>query len=90
MKIEDSPVFRKYVIPWYDSETACLITLMFLYFIFLFGIIGISVARGYHEYYKHIWVPVLLMVMSGLTIMSITVRLLKRYIQQRKIQNKGD
>jgi len=84
MQIEDSPVFRKYLIPWYDSETACLIILIFLYFVFLFGIIGLYVAREYHEYYKHIWVPVLLLVMSGITIMSITVRLLKRFIQQKK------
>ena len=84
MQIEDSPVFKKYIIPWYDSETICLIMLIFLYFVCLFGIIGISVAYEYNEYYKHIWVPVLLTVMSGITIISITIRLVKRFIQQKK------
>lgn len=84
MQIEDSPVFRKIVIPWYDSEIACLITLIFLYCVFLFGIFGVSVAREFHEFYKHIWIPVLLTVLSFLAILSITIRLLKRYFQQKK------
>ncbi|QTA78887.1 Uncharacterized protein dnl_11340 [Desulfonema limicola] len=84
MQIENGAAHKKNEIPWYDSETICLITLIFLYFVFFFGISGISVVREYHEYYKHIWVPVLLMIMSGITIISITLRLIGRFFQHIK------
>ncbi|TES94598.1 MAG: hypothetical protein E3J94_00380 [Desulfobacteraceae bacterium] len=79
MRIDQNPVFRKAIVPWYDSETACLIVIFFMFLVFLFSCAGISVARANIEYHEYVWVPVLLVVMSGGVIIFTTIRLIKRY-----------
>jgi len=79
MRLDQHPIFRKVVVPWYDSETACFLMIIFMMIVFLFGFLGVAVARETVEYHKHLWVPVLLMIMSGLVIVSTTIRLIKRY-----------
>lgn len=79
MRLDPNPMFRKIIVPWYDSEAACLIMIVFMFFIFLFASAGISIARENFEYHEHIWVPVLLLVMSGAVIVSAIFRLIKRY-----------
>ncbi len=79
MLIERKPFFRKVIIPWYDSETACLIVIVFMSLVCLFGFAGISVARENVEYHKHIWTAVLLVVLSGVVVVSTTIRLIKRF-----------
>lgn len=80
---EQSPVFRRTIVPWYDSETACLLTLIFLFLVFLFGMAGIAVANEVAEYRPHLWVPVLLTAMSAGVIVSTTIRLIRRYMIYR-------
>jgi hypothetical protein len=80
---QSSPVFRRTLVPWYDSEAACLLTLIFLFLVFLFGMAGISVANEVEEYRDHLWVPVLLVAMSAGVIVSITIRLINRYLIYR-------
>jgi len=82
MRIDKNPIFRKVIVPWYDSEAACSIVIFFMFLIFLFSFAGISVARENIEYYEYVWVPVLLVVMSGGVIISITIRLIKRYVRR--------
>lgn len=79
MRLDENPVYRKVIVPWYDSETACFIVIVFMFLVFLFGFLGISIARETVEYHEHIWVPVFLVVMSGFVIVSTTIRLIKRY-----------
>ena len=79
MRIDQHPLFRKAIVPWYDSEAACAITIFLMFLVFSFGCIGIFVAREAIEYQKHVWVPILLVVMSGSVIISTTIRLIKRY-----------
>ena len=79
MRIDQNPLFRKVIVPWYDSETACYIVIFFMFMVFLFGVAGISASRENIEFHEHVWVPVLLMVMSGGVIISTTIRLIKRY-----------
>ena len=47
--------------------------------VFLFGFAGISASRENLAYHEHVWVPVLLVLMSGGVIISTTIRLIKRY-----------
>jgi len=82
MRIDQNPLFRKVIVPWYDSETACFIVIFFMFLIFLFGFAGIPVARENIEYHEHVWIPVLLVVMSGGIIISTTIRLIKRYARR--------
>ncbi len=80
MRLDDqNPVFRKVIIPWYDSEAACIFMIVFLFFVFCFGITGISVAREFPGYNGYAWVPALLMVSSAGVIVSIFIRLIKRF-----------
>ena len=79
MRIDQNPLFRKIIVPWYDSESACFIVIFFMVLVFLFGFAGISAARENIAYHEHVWVPVLLVVMSGGVIISTTIRLIRRY-----------
>jgi len=79
MRLDQNPVYRKVIVPWYDSEITCLILIVLLFVVFLFGFIGISVASESIFYGSYIWVPILLVVVSGGIILSITIRLIRRY-----------
>ena len=82
MRLDPNPVFRKVIVPWYDSEMACLVVIAFMVVVVLFGFAGISVAQDNPLYHDHIWVPILLIIMSGSVIISITVRLARRNLQR--------
>ena len=79
MLFEQKPFFRKVIIPWYDSETACLILIVCMFLVCLFGFAGISVAHENVEYNQNIWIAVLLVVLSIVVIISTTIRLIKRF-----------
>ena len=79
MRLDQNPVYRKVILPWYDSEIACLILIVLLLVVFLFGFIGISVASESISYSSYIWVPIVLVVLSGGVILTITIRLIRRY-----------
>ncbi len=83
MRLYQNPLFRKEIAPWYDSDTTCLIMIGFLLIIFLFGIAGISEAYKKIDYHKYVWVPGILLIMSGGIIISTSIRLLKRYYKRR-------
>ena len=82
MPLDQNPLFRKIIIPWYDSEMVCFIVIAFMFFVLIFGIVGISGAYEKVEYREHIWVPVILVIMSGLVMVSTAIRLIKRYSQR--------
>ena len=82
MPLDRNPLFRKVIAPWYDTEKACYIAIVFMFLVLLFGIAGISAASEKTEYNNYIWVPVLLVVMSAGVIVSISIRLIKRYAHQ--------
>ncbi|MEA3230877.1 MAG: hypothetical protein U9Q05_03870 [Thermodesulfobacteriota bacterium] len=80
VKLDRQSVSRKTIIPWYDSESACLVIIILMFFVFMFGYIGLSLARETSVYQGHSWMPILLMAASGIIILSITIRLIRRYI----------
>ncbi|WP_124330488.1 hypothetical protein [Desulfonema ishimotonii] len=67
--------------PWYDSEAACLVVIIFSDLVFLFSAAGLSVAFEVSAFADYSWVPMLLMTMSGGVIISTTLRLIRRYIR---------
>jgi hypothetical protein len=79
MRLDQNPVYRKVIVPWYDSEIACLIVNVLMFIVFLFGLVGISVARETTEYRSFVWVPVMIVTLSGAVILSTTIRLIRRY-----------
>jgi len=82
MQLDQYPVFRKIILPWYDSETSCYIMIVLMIIAILFALMGIKIARENVEYHGYIWVPVLLVVMSSGVIVSTSIRLIKRYMRR--------
>jgi uncharacterized membrane protein len=79
MLYDQNPVHRKLIIPWYDSQTACLIVLVFMLLVFLFAGMGISVAGESMAFRNMIWLPILLLILSGSVIILTSIRLFKRW-----------
>jgi hypothetical protein len=79
MPSNKSPVFRKAIIPWYHSKTAYGISIAFMLLVFLFGLAGISVARAHIQYSGYIWVPIVLVVLSGAIVIVNIIRLIRRH-----------
>ncbi len=79
-----NPVYRKVIVPWWDSEVACLLVIIFMFIVFLFGMMGISVAHESLEYRAFVWVPVSVVVLSAAVILSTTIRLIRRYLSLKR------
>ncbi|MBW1940234.1 MAG: hypothetical protein JRI28_02445 [Deltaproteobacteria bacterium] len=74
----------KVYIPWYDADPICFTVIFFMALIFLFGVSGIVFALEKVEYNEHVWVPCVLVIMSGFVTISIITRLVKRHIRKVK------
>jgi hypothetical protein len=83
MPTEKSPVFRKAIIPWYHSKLAYGAMIAIMLLVLLFGLAGISVARENDQFNNYIWVPVILVVLSGGIILFNVIRLIRRHASSR-------
>lgn len=79
MRYDEKPVFRRLIVPWYDSGAACFIVITFMILVFLFAFTGIVEACMKVEYHEHVWVPSLLLLMSIWVVVSTSIRLVRRY-----------
>ena len=75
---DESPVFRKVMLPWYDTDLACSVTLVFLVAVFFFACCGLSAASEVPGNHHLIWVPSFLLIISTAGIVSIFFRLIRR------------
>ena len=82
MPSDKNPVFRKVIIPWYNSTTVYIIVLIIMLLVLLFAMAGISVSRENSEYQGYVWVPALLLAMTAAIIITTIARLIKRYTQK--------
>jgi hypothetical protein len=83
MTSKKDPVFRKIVVPWYQSKTTYVLVLSCLILIFFFGLAGIAIARENARYHGLVWVPVVLVCMSGTLIVTMTLRLIRRLTSKK-------
>ncbi|MFP4531357.1 MAG: hypothetical protein ACLFNS_01625 [Desulfobacterales bacterium] len=74
-----SPVFRKAIVAWYDTNAVCIGVLVLMAAVLVFGIEGIRVAGTIEKNQNHVWVPILLVVLSGCVCLSILFRMIRRY-----------
>jgi len=86
-----NPMYRKVIVPWWDSEIACLLVIISMFVVFLFGMMGVSVVHGsleyrpfVWEYRPFVWVPVLVIMLSAFVILSTTIRLIRRYLSEKR------
>ena len=70
--------------PSYDSEATCLVLLVAMVACFWFGLVGYRVAQDSAAPGHYVWVPVFIMAASAYVIGSVTTRLIRRYLKQRK------
>lgn len=89
MQIDENPLFRRAIVPWYDSEAACLVTIILMESVFVFAVFGLSVVREIPEFQRYLWFPVVLMTLSSGVVLSITIRLFRRFVQRRKKRKAG-
>lgn len=82
MRQDKNPVFRKAIIPWYDSSRTCWILIGFLLAVVLFGAAGISAALASPSYAAFIWVPLLLAILGLGVMASLLIRLMRRYLDR--------
>jgi len=75
-------LFRKAIVPWYDSETACYAVFTLMFVILLFGVLGLSAAREVTAYRGYTWVPVALILMSLAVLVSTIIRLVRRVLRR--------
>lgn len=79
MRLDPNPLFRKAIIPWYDSTLACWILLVCMIVLALFSWAGIDLALSVPFYRRLAWVPWLLLVLSFVAGASVAFRLGRRY-----------
>lgn len=81
MQIDKTPFYRKAIIPWHATDTACLIKAVVMFVFVVFGVDGIKVARQIEAYNDYVWVPGLFFGLS-ITVFAVNLtRLVKRYTQ---------
>ena len=78
VKSKSELLFRKAFIPWYDTEPAMLLTLVFAVLVLLFSITGVAAALDTPGYHTYIWVPCMLGVLALIVIISTLMRLIRR------------
>ena len=79
MRSNRSPLFRKTISPWYDSETLCVVIIVLMVLVLLFSACGLWIVRNNAEYRSHLWVPASLLLMCVYVILSISIRLSRRF-----------
>ena len=78
VKSKSELLFRKAFIPWYDTEPAMLLTLVFAVVVLLFSITGVAAGLDTPGYHPYIWVPCVLGVLALIVTISTLMRLVSR------------
>jgi uncharacterized membrane protein len=76
---DGGPVFRKPITPWYHSRLTYVAVILTMLTTFFFGMAGVRAAREVAAYHDYLWVPVLLMILSGAVAVTVTIRLIHSY-----------
>ena len=78
VKYKSELLFRKAFIPWYDTDSAMVLTLAFALAVLLFSITGVAASLDTPGYQDYIWVPCLLGILSLAITISILIRVIRR------------
>jgi hypothetical protein len=80
MSLDPDPIFRKVIVPWYETKGVCWTLIVSMALVLFFGMAGVSVAALTPGYRGFMWVPILLIVLSLMVIVSSVRQLLTFYI----------
>jgi|GEM_PF-173733 hypothetical protein len=84
MSLNERPVFRRILTPWYDSDTTCLVVVAVMGAALVFGLAGILTVFEIQSYRRFAWIPLLVSLLSGGVLVSTTTRMTIRHVQRRK------
>ncbi len=84
MRLDPNPLFRRIIIPWYDSPLVCWILLSAMMVLVVFSITGIVVAGSDPDYNRFLWVPIVMLVLGLSMVLSVSFRLIRRSRQQKE------
>lgn len=82
MRREKNPVFRRAIIPWYDSDRACWIVVGFTMATAIFSGVGIFAALEEPSFQNYLWLPLLLLLLSTGIVVSTLIRMFRRYMDR--------
>ncbi len=78
MRLEESSLYGKVIIPWYDSDAMLTGTIAAMAVVFFFAVGGVVVAYREPAFRFALWVPATLVFLSFLVFASASVRLFQR------------
>ncbi|MEA1967204.1 MAG: hypothetical protein U9N77_03165 [Thermodesulfobacteriota bacterium] len=78
MLFKQNQLFRRAIIPWYDSTSACLSLMIFAAVIMIFAATGIKVALTTAIYTDYVWFPCMLLFLCLIIIIKVAGRLITR------------
>jgi hypothetical protein len=78
MHFDPFPVYRRAIVPWYDSDGLCWLVIVFMASVFLFSMAGLSVVGQEPAYRDCVWVPLALAGSAGTVMATTAMRLLRR------------
>ena len=84
MRLDPNPLFRRIIMPWYDSTPLCWLLLLFMAGLILFSIMGVVVALENPAFHRHQWIPWSLLGLSLFVGLSVASRLYRRHQQQHR------
>jgi hypothetical protein len=86
MRLDPNPLFRRIMMPWYDSTPLCWLLLLIMVALALFSWAGIWVAGEDPAYEKAAWVPWTLLALTLFVGLSVLRRLISRLIEYSQRQ----
>jgi hypothetical protein len=82
MPREKNPVFRRAIIPWYDSDRVCWIVVVFMLTTAIFSGVGLFVTLEAPDFNNYLWLPLLLLLLSSGIAVSTLIRIFRRYVDR--------
>jgi hypothetical protein len=78
MRLEESSLYGKVIIPWYDADGILIATIVVMVMVVLFGLVGLVVAIQDPAFHPDTWVPATLVAGGLLVVATATLRLWRR------------
>ena len=90
MRLDPNPLFRRVIMPWYDSAPVCWVLGAAMVVLVFFSITGLMVAQNTPEYKRFVWVPGVLLLLSLFMVLSISWRMVQRRNQEKEEDSHED
>ena len=78
MQLDHNSFYKNSIIPWYDSNTLCLVIILLMGSVLAFAGIGVWVAMTEGDYAAHVWSPATLAGISGCVMFKTVFRMIGR------------